>query len=86
MKDSKMEERLRKAEEYDERYPELCWAELVMWAFGGKKDDPLEEREVFMQTCTEESWYCGKCILTGRLKVEDVEVRNGKIFFKHDAK
>jgi len=68
MNKEQVEERLRRAEEYDDEHPQLCWVALVMWAFGYKEEDPLEEPEAFSQACTEESWYCGKCVVTGRIK------------------
>jgi len=64
----------------DDRHPEICWAELVMWSLGYQTF-----REIFLehgcknQICRGKNpWdaYCGKCACTGRLyRQEEPEVK-----------
>lgn len=53
----------------DNRYPEACWANLVMWANGyASFKETFWWGEWKQQSCREEDGaYCGKCAKTNRL-------------------
>ena len=57
----------------DKHYPDACWANLVNWAFGYQTfmETFGPEGNWRKQTCTNiggDYAYCGKCVVTGRLK------------------
>lgn len=57
----------------DAKYPESCWANLVVWSQGGytlREMFGAEESRWNAQDCSAEGSgaYCGKCVKTGRLK------------------
>lgn len=54
--------RLWFARKLDDRYPQACWANLVMWAFGFDNNRNWND-----QDCETFAW-CGKCMMQGRLK------------------
>ena len=63
--------RLKIAVNLNDRYPEMCWAELVVWSLGYNTfKETFTERGVYNQSCSGNNpWeaYCGKCACTGRL-------------------
>lgn len=57
----------------DSKYPQSCWANLVMWQIGVasfKETFGTIESRWNDQGCCEECGgaYCGKCVRIGRLK------------------
>jgi hypothetical protein len=62
------------------RYPEMCWAELVMWALGYTTfRETFTEGGCNNQECSgnePSDSYCGKCACTGRLYRNQPEVKH----------
>lgn len=54
--------RLWFARKLDDRYPQACWANLVVWAMGYDTNQDWDE-----QNCKTFAW-CGKCRVLGRFK------------------
>ena len=82
------QDRLDEAIRLNDEHPEFCWVDLCLWALDPEGyDHPLENPEEYSyQSCTDDNWYCGKCVVTGRLHPPEVErVENGKIIFKDEA-
>ena len=56
----------------DHKYPQSCYANLVMWQIGAAsfRETFGTERRWDDQGCCEEygGAYCGKCVRTGRLR------------------
>ena len=78
---SKYKEKIKLAiiEYYDKKYPEYCWANLVMWAYGNKpffslfcKFHPDFDYDQLncpndQQSVNAGGGYCGKCDRLGRM-------------------
>ena len=57
----------------DNRYDDVCWANLALWAIGAHSfREPFGKYGNWRdQSCTNingDYAYCGKCVRTGRLK------------------
>lgn len=63
--------RYRIAVYLNERHPEMCWAELVVWSLGHTSyHETFTEGGCKNQNCRGKNpWdaFCGKCATTGRL-------------------
>jgi len=59
----------------DNRYPESCWANLVMWSMGYcstkemfNRDDGVWNNQICRKSNKSTPWaYCGKCEKNGRI-------------------